>query len=185
MKIKDTFGDYVRLTVDYALPQKMSPGQCARINDKWFAIAEQRLTDFDIYVKSDSFLLNQDLVCQVTGPTGPGFSNPYADDAVIVAGGTGLGAVMSLANERKQRGLQTTCFLYMQSDLPEYLQEWSQNFTKFEFYNTKKTGRNEAVRQHLEYSVTEPTVFAAGPVGLVNSIRILTSELGLTCSTNY
>lgn len=185
MKIKDTFGDYVCLTVDCALPSKMSPGQCAKINDKWFAIAEQRLTDFDVYVKTSSFLLDESLVCQVTGPTGPGFSNPYVKDAVVVAGGTGLGAIMTLVNERKQRGLETTCFLYMQTDLPEYLQEWSHDFSIFEFYNTKKTGRNEAVRRYLESCITEPTVFVAGPVGLVNSIRILTSELGLVCSTNY
>lgn len=185
MKIKDTFEDYVCLTVDHALPQNMSPGQCAKINDKWFAIAEQRLNDFDVYIKSNSFLLTEGLVFQVTGPTGPGFSNPYVKDAVIIAGGTGLGAVMSLASERKQRGLETTCFLYMQADLPEYLKEWSRDFATFEFYNTKKTGRNEAVRRYLESCVAEPTVFVAGPVGLVNSIRILTSELGLVCSTNY
>ena len=171
------FGNYAKLTLPHQHESKFIPGQCAKINGRWFAIAELRNNEFDIIVPHDSSLLstdNEDIVVDL--PQGSGFSNIDIHDAVCIAAGTGLGAVISLVKYRYEKNLKTSVKMYGRriasdsvSDIFPILKS-----VKLEVWNTTELGRPTI--ESILPSDPEIPVFFAGPKGFLDEIRLASNQ---------
>jgi len=171
------------LTVPYSLSAKSKPGQCAKINGAWFAIAEQRSQEFDVIVKSTSPLLQLEETLLVEGPTGPGFQNAACSHAIVVAGGTGLGAVISLLKYRGERGL-TSDLIYFSKDM-QIAQVVPPVYCKnVILWNTVEKTRPDQPLVLPEIP-KDSQVFVSGPKSLVEACKAAAQVSNLTCNLNF
>lgn len=104
-------GDYLKVTTrvsgftgtDWAF----TPGSCLKVAGRYLAPAERKEEDvFTFVVKSDSFLLNENLPAAEPA-AGTGFKQYDAVDVACLASGTGVGAFIQLASHRSGRELKT------------------------------------------------------------------------------
>lgn len=171
------FGNYAKLTLPHQHESKFMPGQCAKINGRWFAIAELRNNEFDIIVPHDSPLLsadNEDIVVDL--PQGSGFSNIDTPEAVCLVAGTGLGAVLELVKYRSEKNLKTSVQMYgrrITGDCVAGIFPILRNM-KFEVWNTTELGRPTI--ESILPSDTEVPVFFAGPKGFLDEIRSVSDQ---------
>lgn len=108
---KDIGPDF--MTVTYELPFDVKPGQCVVIGGRYFAVAESNGSEATVLTRHGG-PLDVDVGSEVdlSGPMGSGFPNIDCENAVIVCGGTGIGACVSVLNYRRRRGLQTWFVAY-------------------------------------------------------------------------
>lgn len=181
MKFIQRFGDYAKLTFVHHFDQEMLPGQCAKINGNWYAIAEQRSDEFDILVKTDSSLLSSDDNV-IEGPLGPGFKNADCKNAVLVAGGTGIGALIHLLKVRAEQGLDSYLIHFARSSYGMKELIPSGTCKKYVFWNTTwHHGRPDSPILPLCELPPESQVFVSGPKSLVTACK----SLQLPCNTNF
>jgi hypothetical protein len=88
-----------------------TPGQCIRVNGRWLAVAAHRGDEADFLVRSTT-VFDTERVSEIDTPPGTGFSNIDTHSAYFVAAGTGLGAFVSFAAHRVERGLDTVMHFY-------------------------------------------------------------------------
>jgi NAD(P)H-flavin reductase len=93
------------------LNESFDPGKCTRVNGRWLAVAGSRKNEIDVVVRSNSFLETEELK-EVEYPTGRGYPFLWVDPAVIVSGGTGLGAAVRILEQRLEAGLKTSMVHY-------------------------------------------------------------------------
>ena len=171
------FGNYAKLTLPHQHESKFMPGQCAKINGKWFAIAELRNNEFDIIVPHDSHLLstdNEDIVVDL--PQGSGFSNIDTSEAVCLVAGTGLAAVLELVKYRSEKNLKTSVKMFgrhITGDCVVGVFPILRNM-KFEAWNTIELGR-PTIKSILPSDPGNP-VFFAGPKGFLDEIRLVSDQ---------
>lgn len=181
MKFIQRFGDYAKLTFLQRFEKEMLPGQCAKINDNWYAIASQRNDEFDVIVKKDSSLLSSsDDV--IEGPLGPGFQNFDCQNAVLIAGGTGIGAMLHLLKVRASLGLDSYLVHYARSSfgMKDLIPEGT--CKKYVFWNTTwQHGRPDDPTQPLCELPKDSQLFVAGPKSLVTTCK----SLKFPCNTNF
>jgi NAD(P)H-flavin reductase len=159
----------------------MTPGQCAKINGSWYAIAEQRDSNFDVFVKNNSSLLSATEYV-IEGPLGPGFKNIDCAEAVLVAGGTGIGALLQLLQYRFEKNLSSYLVHYARS--PFNLEELipASYCKKYVTWNT--TLRKERPLTPVLPLVNLPDdsqIFVSGPKSLVDACK----SLNFSCNTNF
>lgn len=183
MKSK-VYGSHAVATVPYRLSAKSKPGQCAKINGAWFAITEQREEEFDIVVKSTSPLLEIETALLVEGPLGSGFPNATCSHAIIVAGGTGLGAVIHLVKHRFERGL-TTDLVYFSRGSLEISEVIPADMCKnLVLWDTMKNSRPSDPLGSFEVT-SDSQVFVSGPKSLVEACKLSAQTKNLVCNLNY
>lgn len=180
------FGEYAKVTFRHSFPAEVKHGQVAIINNMRFAIAEDRGDEFDIFVKKNSSLLTLHQEYTITGPTGDKFyDSSSAQSAIVIAGGTGIGAVCSLIKERRERKLPTQAVFFARGDLKpdEVLGPYASTGVKV--WNTLRLGRPESPLSLVEEIPHGAQVYVAGPMSLVNSTKLVTDTLRLECHTNF
>lgn len=183
MKFIQRFGDYAKLTFIHRLEQEMLPGQCAKINGNWYAIAEQRPDEFDILVKTNSSLLSSEEEDDVIeGPLGSGFKNADCKDAVLVAGGTGIGALIQLLKFRSALGLDSYLVHFARSSYGMKELIPSGSCKKYVFWNTTwHHGRPDSPILPLCELPSDSQLFVSGPKSLVAACK----SLQFPCNTNF
>jgi NAD(P)H-flavin reductase len=174
------YGEYSRITFSGGLSQPMTPGQCVKINGNWYAIAEQQDSSFDVFVKKDSSLLLSDEHA-VEGPLGPGFKNIDCQDAVLVAGGTGIGAMLHLLRYRADKGLSSYVVHYVRSSFNVKEMVPASLCKEHVVWNTTWAGRPSTPVSPLSYLPEGTHIFVAGPKSLVEACK----SLQFTCNTNF
>lgn len=178
------YGNHAVATVPYSLSAKSKPGQCAKINGAWFAISEQRAEEFDIIVKSSSPLLTADTALLVEGPLGSGFPNTGCYHAVLVAGGTGIGALTHLVKFRFERGLSTDLIYFSRGSM-EISDVIPANMCKnVVLWDTMKEGRPEDPLGLFLFP-NDSEVFVSGPKSLVEACKLSSQAKNLVCNLNY
>ena len=91
---------------DFCIASMFSPvppkqGQVYIIDGKYLAAANYNYGCVSFIAKKGSWIdgLNK-TSCEIMGPVGTGFSEPDAEKAIVIAGGTGIGAALSLLAHR-------------------------------------------------------------------------------------
>lgn len=178
------YGSHALATVPYGLSATSKPGQCAKINGAWFAITEQRDGEFDIIVRSTSPLLEGQTTLLVEGPIGPGFPNAACCHAVLIAGGTGIGALIHLIKYRFERGL-TTDLVYFSRGSLEISEVIPTDMCKnLVLWDTMKNSRPSDPLGSFEVT-SDSQVFVSGPKSLVEACTLSAQTKNLVCNLNY
>lgn len=110
---------------DFCVASKSSlmsaqPGQCFMIDGRYMAVASSVGGVLSFVTKKGSWLDSFDKEnYEFLGPVGGGFTNPDASNAIIVAGGTGIGAAISLLRYRQDKpDLKTHLIFYQRGGIP-------------------------------------------------------------------
>ncbi len=93
------------------LGENYDPGKCARINGKWLVIAGSRKNEIDVVVQSKS-LEEFESIKEIDYPVGPGYQFLWINPAILVVGGSGLGAAVRILEQRNEGGLKTSTIIY-------------------------------------------------------------------------
>ena len=167
-------------------PLSSLPGQCFVIDEKYYAIAKRSPGIVKFVTKKGSHLdcFNKDIYSFV-GPVGAGFSNCDAKRAVVIAGGTGIGAAINLLESRSQ-DLETHLIFYSREESPlvDICRELGANppTNSIVQWNTALNGRPKAPLDPFvkrEHSYYDLHVFVVGPKSLVDSTREQCKLLGI------
>jgi ferredoxin-NADP reductase len=164
------------------------PGQCVTVDGKYFAIAENDGSVLTLLGKNGGALdVEVGAELNIQGPFGPGFKSIDCEHAVIITGGTGIGACISVLKHRASLGLKTAVVSYARQDHPftGVLQEHGGVC-----WNTTTSGRPESPFSPLGVSEFPPgtVVFTAGPRELVESIKRSAEKFNISSdniSLNY
>lgn len=165
------------------------PGQIFKIDGKYVAVAGHKSGKVSFLVKKGSWLDGFDkefYECQ--GPMGDGFKNPDCQKAIVVVGGTGIGAVTRFLDNRPvgsethlvfyQKGPSSYSKLVDELEIFPYINTWT-------LWNTTKQGRPTKpldvllVRSDWRYDFKGSHVFVAGPKSLEVAVREQCKELGV------
>lgn len=171
-------------------PFSAVPGQVFKIDGKCMAAAGWCDGRLSFICKRGSWLdgFNPDDRYEFNGPIGAGFNERQCQKAIVVAGGTGIGAALSLLNARGQQ-LETHLLFYNRgtTDFAKLAEELGQtpNLTTLTQWDTARQGRPSKpllplqVRSDWEYDFKDFHCFVVGPKGLVDATREHCKELGL------
>jgi hypothetical protein len=164
------FGNYAKLTLDHEFDPRFLPGQCVRINGKWFAVASTTQDELEIVVPHDSPMLVDDELA-LEFPLGPGFSLLEAPEVHCVAAGTGIGTMISVVNYRLEKNLHTTVQLYARNVSKDDVIAVFPVLKEVDFgcWNTCHWGR-PTMKEVLATPPEQP-VFFAGPKSLMDDMK--------------
>lgn len=157
------FGDYCKVRISTPQWKDTIPGQCAKVDKFWYVIADQTRAGLEFVVNQGKWLTQQENF-DVEFPLGPGF--PHLDDyrLHLIAGGTGIGAMIPVITYRLSRGLPTA-FRYCGKNVDEAsLYECFPilRYVDFSFWNTSE-GVRPSIRHDLLPQDVECKVLFAGP----------------------
>jgi len=179
---------------EYCIASRPSPipasqGQVFKIDGRYMAVANWRDNRVSFVTKVGSWLdgFNKDSY-EFVGPIGDGFKCPDAPKAIVVAGGTGIGAAIHLMNSRKHD--QETHLLFYSRTEPCYSRITTMlgsvpHLTTLTHWNTKAKGRPSKpldllrVRSDWKYDFPNTHIFVIGPKSLVDAVREQCKELGV------
>ena len=169
-RIVDIKRDEKFVTVKYAHVCQTRPGQCVVIDGKYFAIAENNNGVLTVLGRSggplDSFIGAE---IELTGPVGNGFKDVDCEHAIIVAGGSAIGACLSVLDYRNQLGLDSWFLSYAKTSHP-----FASRVTAAGGINWNTTGGRPAFPLDplgVKAFPSGTRVFVAGPNDLVTSVR--------------
>lgn len=101
------------MTVTYELDAHVHPGQCVVIGGRYFAVAESDGKEVTVLTRHGGPLdVDVGTLVSLEGPTGNGFQNADCENAVVICGGTGIGACISVLDYRQKHGLKTWFIAY-------------------------------------------------------------------------
>ena len=163
----------VTLRVPEDLGTSFIPGQCAMVGGKYYAVASSRLGELDLMVRGDGpyrDFFSTDKLCQF--PVGPGFEGWDAPNVYLIAAGTGLGAFVSLVDERHKLGLETTLHFYgRHASRQDLLAAFPQlAFTELGCWDTSTWNRPRA-KQEVLILPPHYRVFFAGPKSFCDDLK--------------
>jgi NAD(P)H-flavin reductase len=178
-------GNYTKVTFDHALAYSM-PGQCVQLDGKYFAIYESLGNTFSILVNKDSHYVNNDPE-KISDPLGNGFSSTLSKRAIVVAGGTGIGAVVPVIKLRNKYGLSTDVIFYTKGDIgPIRLDQATIGMCRnVIFWDTSTKGRPIDPLAPLVDKQGDSVVFVAGPKSLVTATQEVAKNFNYVCFTNF
>jgi len=178
-------GPFAKVTFDHALSYSM-PGQCVKLDGKMFAIYESIGDKFSIFVHKDSYYV-ENTPKEISEPVGQGFSAVLCKRAIIVAGGTGIGAVVPVIKARNKYGLSTDVLFYTKGDVtPIRVDQATIGMCRnVIFWNTVDQGRPSTPLTPLVEKQDESTVFVAGPKSLVTATAETAKQFNFQCYTNF
>lgn len=178
-------GPYAVVTFDHKLAQTV-PGQFVYIDGKPFAIYDRDAESFSIMVKGDAHLTQSDPV-EIGDPQGTGFPHLLDRHAIVVAGGTGIGAVMSVINARNLCGLSTDAVFYTRGDISSLVETQACLTTCGDvvFWDTQERGRPSDPLSPITDIKPNTSIFMVGPKSLTAAIKEQAGKLNLSTHTNY
>jgi NAD(P)H-flavin reductase len=184
-RITKDIGPYVKVTFKRQLPYSI-PGQCVKLDGKWFAIYEVNPGDFSILVNKNSHYAENDPQ-EISEPLGEGFTASLCKRAIVVGGGTGIGAVMPVIKNRNRHGLSTDVIFYTRGDIsPIRLDQATIGMCRnVIFWDTTKQGRPSTPLEPLVDKQAESTIFVAGPKSLVTATEEAARNYNFDCYTNF
>jgi ferredoxin-NADP reductase len=170
------------MTVSYALDSEVKPGQCVVIGGRYFAVAESSDGEVTVLTRHGG-PLDVDVGSDVdlSGPVGNGFPNVDCENAVVICGGTGVGACISVLDYRRRAGLHTWFVAYSR---------WPHPFQK----NVEDAGGISWITRESDRPATPLTpfgvdkfpvgtqVFFAGTKELLESIRSNVEQFGISAN---
>ena len=179
---------------DFCISTRHSPippsqGQVYKIDGKYAAVANWRDNTVSFITKVGSWLDGFDKDSyEFMGPIGDGFKNHNCPKAVVVAGGTGIGAAIHLLNSR-DHNLESHLLFFSRSE-PCYSRMAttmgvSPHLTTITQWNTKAKGRPSKpldlllVRSDWKYDLKNTHFFVIGPKSLEAAVREQCKELGV------
>ena len=178
-------GDYQKVVLTHSEPiQHILPGSCAVINGRWVAIADFTDSTLSFIVKSSSFLFREE-IDNVEFPAGRGFPAATPQSAVVIAGGTGVGAVVLLVNQLFSRGINPMIGVCSRGLDPLALSSFYPQFARAFFVNTKNCSRPKPLLRYLYNGQSNTEVFVAGPKSLVGEVALDAQHLNLRHHTNF
>jgi NAD(P)H-flavin reductase len=181
---------------DFCVASKSSlmsaqPGQCFMIDGRYMAVASSIDGVMSFVTKKDSWLDSFDKEnYEFLGPVGRGFTDPATNNAIIIAGGTGIGAAISLLKHRQDNSdLQTHLIFYQRGGIPvdELLGMFGVDGCANSLiqWNTATEGRPQnpldpffKVNEHEVYT-QKYDVFVVGPKSLVEATSKQCKSLGI------
>ncbi len=178
-------GDYQKVVLTHSEPlQHILPGSCALINGRWVAIADFTDSTLTFLVKSSSFLLREEIDA-VEFPVGRGFPAATSPAAIVIAGGTGVGALALLVNQLISRGINPAIGVVSRGIDPLALGSFYPQFARAFFVNTKNCSRPKQLLRYLYNGQSNTEVFVAGPKSLVDEVALDAQHLNLRHHTNF
>jgi hypothetical protein len=178
-------GSFAKVTFEHQLSHSM-PGQCVQLDGKMFAIYETTDKNFSIFVKDNSHFV-ENTPKTISEPTGQGFSAALFKRAIVVAGGTGIGAIMPVIKIRNKYGLSTDVIFYTKDDVSSIRADQATigMCRNVIFWNTTANGRPADPLQPLVEKQPESAVFVAGPRSLVEATEKISKKFNFECHTNF
>jgi len=178
-------GPFAKITFDHQLSYSM-PGQCVKLDGKMFAIYETTAKGFSILAHKDSYYV-ENLPQEISEPLGQGFSAALCKRAIVVAGGTGIGAIVPVIKARNKYGLSTDVIFYTKGDVTPIRADQATigMYRNVIFWNTTETGRPATPLTPLVEKQSESTVFVAGPKSLVTATSAEAKQFNYQCYTNF
>ena len=178
-------GPFAKVTFEHALSYSM-PGQCVQLDGKMFAIYESIGDKFSIFVNKDSYYV-ENTPKEISEPLGQGFAAVLGKRAIIVAGGTGIGAVVPVIKTRNKYGLSTDVLFYTKGDVTSIRADQATigMCRNVIFWNTTELGRPSTPLMPLVERQSESTVFVAGPKSLVTATAEAAKQFNYPCYTNF
>ena len=178
-------GDYQKVVLTHpGLTQHIIPGSCAVVNGRWVAIADFTDSTLTFIVKSSSFLFREE-IDKVEFPSGKGFPTASSSSAIVIAGGTGVGAVALLINQLFSRGINPMIGICSRGLDPLALSNFYPQFARAYFVNTKNCSRPKQLLRYLYNGQSSTEVFVAGPKSLVDEVALDAQHLNLRHHTNF
>ena len=181
---------------DFCVASKSSlmsaqPGQCFMIDGRYMAVASSVGGVMSFVTKKGSWLDSFDKEnYEFLGPVGGGFTDPDASNAIIVAGGTGIGAAISLLRYRQDKpDLRTNLIFYQRGGISvrELLERLDADYCidSLVQWNTATEGRPQnpldpffKLNEH-EVDTRKYDVFVVGPKSLVEAASKQCKSLGI------
>lgn len=184
-KTVKNIGPFAKITFDHQLSYSM-PGQCVSLDGKMFAIYETTDRGFSILVKNNSYFV-ENTPEVISEPTGQGFSAALCKRAIVVAGGTGIGAVMPVIKVRNKYGLSTDIIFYAKDDITSIRSDQATigMCRNVVFWNTTTMGRPADPLQPLVEKQPDSAIFVAGPKSLVQATEQIAERFNFECHTNF
>lgn len=170
-------------------PIRPSQGQVYKIDGKYAAVATWREGKVSFVTKVGSWLDTFDKDSyEFLGPLGDGFKDHECPKAVVIAGGTGIGAAVHLLNARSQE-LQSHLLFFSRSE-PCYsrmvtMMGVSPHLTTLTQWNTRTKGRPSKpldpllARNDWERDFQNTHFFVVGPKSLETAVHEQCKELGV------
>lgn len=167
-------------------PIPCKPGQFFSINDLSYSVAKKDDCTVRFITKKNSRLDGFDEgTYSFVGPLGSGFSNAGAKRALVVAGGTGIGAALYLLDSRSQ-DLESHLIFYSKEEKPLVgickALEINPPINSIVEWNTAVSGRPAGPLDPFvkrEHSYYDLHVFVIGPKSLVESCREQCKKLSI------
>lgn len=178
-------GNYRKIILTHSLQSiDSSPGTCCIINDRWLAVAEITSQTLSFVTKGDSFLVREP-VSTFEFPAGKGFSSHTPQHALVIAAGTGIGAISRIVHDRTLKSLSTKVLILGREFSQELVWENFPQFRSATIWDTVKLGRPEHILSNFYDSTHSTEIYVAGPKSLVESIRFDAQSYSAICHTNF
>jgi NAD(P)H-flavin reductase len=180
-------GSLVLASLRCRLKSQANPGQCVKINNRWFAIADQVDDVLKLVVNKNSPLLKEPYD-SIDGPLGAGFKNTDTNSAVIIVGGSGLGAVSMLIRRRVIEGAETRVIIYGRNPAKGDIKSVFPFLTackELVFCDTLNDGRPADPFDPLSHVPDDCHVFVAGPKSLVDAVKLSATTRKFRVETNF
>lgn len=177
-------GPYAKVTFEHSVAQVV-PGQCMVLDGKYFAIYDNDHANFSVLVKAGSHLV-ENSPKEITGPAGKGFTSCLHKRAIVVAGGTGIGAIVPVIRARNKYGLSTDIIFYSKGDVTPIRADQATigMCRNVIFWNTSERGRPADPLSPLVDRPHDAAVYVAGPKSLVDGTINASKGLNYICYTN-
>lgn len=164
------FGNYCKVTLKTSERKDFIPGQCAKVDKFWYVIAGQSEEGLEFIVNQGKWLTQQENF-NIEFPLGTGFPHIDEPQLHLIAGGTGIGAMIPVIQYRLSRGLPTN-FRYCGKNTEEaqLLEAFPiLNYIDFICWNTS-LGVRPSIRHELLPDDVECKVLFAGPKDFYSEI---------------
>ena len=180
-------GDYRLLKIKSDIVPR--PGQCFKIAGLWMTAATWDNEGITFLCQDTVLIQNlKPEQLQFSGPIGSGFSDVDASKALVVAGGTGIAAVLGIMAGRKKEQETHLVFYSKQADMLNMVShglgitDTFENLNRLTVWNTIQLGRPVGPLDPFVAGVIDPQqyhVFVAGPSSLMEAARGQCQELGV------
>lgn len=178
-------GDYRKVVLTHSESiRHIIPGACALVNGRWVAIADFTDSTLTFIVKSSSFFFREE-IDSVEFPVGKGFPATTSSSAIVIAGGTGIGALALLVNQLFSRGINPTIGVCSRGLDPLVFNNFYPQFSRAFFVNTEICSRPKQLLRYLYNGQSNAEVFVAGPKSLVSDVALDAQYLNINYHTNF
>ena len=165
------------------------PGQCFKVAGLWMTAAAWDDEGITFLCLDTPFIRNLKAEqLHFSGPIGSGFTDVVTSKSLVVAGGTGIAAVMSIVSTRKEEQETHLAFYSKQDGLLTTivknlgLGDTLKTLNSLTEWNTTSLGRPTGPLDPFLAAIIDPVqykIFVAGPKSLMEATQKQCQELGV------